>query len=122
MYFRNTKKLPLNHFYAQEASRNFFDNTLCINCNIFIIHIIITFLRGYIYANELFCQISGYSVEELMGKNHRILNSGTHDTLFWKRMYQTIAQGNVWHNEVCNKSKDGELYWVDTTIIPFCNV
>ncbi len=71
------------------------------------------------HANELFAQISGYSVPELLGKNHSLLNSGAHDGHFWQEMYGTVADGRVWHNEVCNRAKDGHLYWLDTTIVPF---
>ncbi|MCW8932480.1 MAG: response regulator, partial [Gammaproteobacteria bacterium] len=78
----------------------------------------ITDIGGTItYVNELFSQISGYSKEELLGQNHRLLSSEIHDKNFWKNMYQTVSQGNVWHHEICNKAKDGHLYWVDTTIV-----
>jgi len=73
-------------------------------------------------ANQNFSDISGYSKEELIGNNHRILNSGYHSTDFFKNMYRTIAQGKVWKNEVCNRAKNGDLYWVDTTIIPFKDI
>jgi PAS domain S-box-containing protein len=80
----------------------------------------ITDLKGAItYANEKFSSISGYSSKELLGQNHRILSSGHHSHDFWKEMYRTIAQGNVWHAEVCNKAKGDHLYWVKTTIVPF---
>ncbi len=80
----------------------------------------ITDVRGEIkFVNKKFSEISGYDYDELIGKNHRILNSGVHNTSFFTEMYRTIAKGNVWNNEVCNKAKDGRLYWVDTTIVPF---
>ncbi len=69
------------------------------------------------YVNDLFVQISGYSKEELIGQNHSLLSSGVHNKKFWKKMYDTVSHGEVWHNEVCNKAKSGSLYWVDTTII-----
>lgn len=80
----------------------------------------ITDIYGNItFANSKFEAISGYTNKELLGKNHRILNSNIHTTEFWLDMYNTINQGHEWHQEVCNRAKDGHLYWVDTNIIPF---
>jgi diguanylate cyclase (GGDEF)-like protein/PAS domain S-box-containing protein len=77
-------------------------------------------VRGTItYANNQFAEISGYSIEELIGQNHRLLKSGVQSTEFFREMYQTIAAGKVWHGEICNKAKDGHLYWVATTIVPY---
>lgn len=70
-------------------------------------------------VNDEFCRISGYSRDELIGKNHRIINSGAHPPAFWKAMWSTITQGETWHGEVCNRSKTGDLYWVDSIIAPF---
>lgn len=82
----------------------------------------ITDVRGnIIYVNEQFCQISKYTEEELIGKNHRIINSGYHPSEFFVTMWQTIAQGKVWKNNIKNKAKDGSFYWVATTITPYLN-
>ncbi len=78
-----------------------------------------TDLQGNIlYANGKFAEISGYTLAELLGSNHRIVNSGQHPPAFFQTMWNTIAQGKVWHGEICNRSKSGVLYWVDATIVP----
>lgn len=78
-----------------------------------------TDLAGNItYVNEQFCTISGYSAQELLGQNHRILNSEQHPAEFFIDMWQSISRGQVWRGEICNRSKDGRLYWVESTIVP----
>ncbi|MES2649170.1 MAG: PAS domain S-box protein [Bacteroidota bacterium] len=82
----------------------------------------ITNANGIIkYVNDNFCKISKYSREELIGQDHRIINSGFHSKDFIRQLWTTISSGKIWKGELKNKAKDGSTYWVDTVIIPFLN-
>ncbi len=71
-----------------------------------------------IQVNDRFCEISGYTQAELLGQDHRIVNSGTHPKEFFAQMWATITRGDIWRGEFCNRAKDGSLYWVDSAIVP----
>jgi PAS domain S-box-containing protein len=101
----------------REAQRNQLDNLKFALDQHAIVSI--TDLAGTItYANDKFCEISGYSRGELIGRNHRVVKSALHGPEVFADMWQTIASGEVWHGEICNLKKDGSLYWVAATIVP----
>ncbi len=108
--FQSAKKLSL---YANKRSQ---DILTVVNKHSIVA---ITDIKGTItHANDKFCDISGYSKEELIGSNHRQLKSGRHDTEFFAEIFRTITKGKTWQGEICNYSKSGREYWVDTTISP----
>ena len=74
------------------------------------------------YVNHMFCDISGRSEAELIGKNHRLIKSSEHSKEFYSHMWQTISAGQIWHGEIKNQAKNGDYYWVESTIVPFLDV
>ena len=103
---------------AREAERRELDNQKFALDQHAIVSI--TDTQGTIlYANPRLCEISGHTVDELLGQNHRIMRSGVHDAEYFSRMWATISAGQVWNGEICNRKKDGSLYWVSATIVPF---
>ncbi len=105
----STKQLSQNQQFFQKAI-----NSASI--------VSLTNLAGDIlYVNDLFCKYSKYSKNELLGQNHRIVNSGFHSKNFFEEMWATIRSGEIWRGEVKNKAKDGTYYWVDTVISPVLN-
>lgn len=82
----------------------------------------ITDKRGIItYVNDMFCEISGFDRKELIGKSHRVVKSGLISKEIFQTMWETITRGDIWQGEICNKTKQGSLYWLDTTIVPYFN-
>ncbi|MBF0192122.1 MAG: PAS domain S-box protein [Magnetococcales bacterium] len=72
-----------------------------------------------LYANDKFCQISGFTRDELLGRDHRIVNSGYHSKDFFRDFWKTLTSGEVWEGEICNRTKEGRHYWVAATVVPF---
>lgn len=107
--------------HESEKQAHVFAHQLDLQLSALNRHVIVatTDVTGRItYANDMFCEVSGYSRDELLGQDHILLNSGCHPHGFFKNIYRTITRGNVWHGEICNRHKNGELYWLYTTIVP----
>ncbi len=105
-----------NEIYLQKTIRELEAFKFALNAHSLVA---ITDKRGRItYANEQFCEVSKYSREELLGQDHRIINSGYHPKEFFENLWKTISKGKIWKGEIKNKAKDGTFYWVDTLITP----
>ncbi|WP_025033881.1 putative bifunctional diguanylate cyclase/phosphodiesterase [Bradyrhizobium sp. DOA9] len=113
---RNVTELRLAEVRAEKARQELIEKQYAIDQAVIVA---ITDVRGTItYANDRFCEISGYTREELVGNNHRLLKSGVHSPDIFRQMYRRLARGGVWRGELCNRAKNGDLYWVDTVITP----
>ncbi|WP_177243472.1 EAL domain-containing protein [Bradyrhizobium sp. Gha] len=113
---RDVTELRLAELRAEAARQELIEKQYAIDQAVIVA---ITDVRGTItYANDRFCEVSGYNREELVGNNHRLLKSGLHAPEIFRQMYRRLAKGGVWRGELCNRAKSGELYWVDTVITP----
>ncbi len=110
------RKLAEKHRENSELTQKLASYSEAVNQNALVS---VADLAGRIIeVNDKFCEASGYSRAELLGKNHRIIKSDVHDKSIYTDLWATIASGNTWHGEICNKAKDDSLYWVDSSIVP----
>jgi PAS domain S-box-containing protein len=115
----NLRENPFKGELTDEQFQSIFAQNICYGVLDENSIIAITDVKGAIkYANEKFVKLSKYSLPEIIGENHRILNSGHHPHSFFKDMFRDIAKGKKWRGEIQNRAKDGSFYWVDTTIVP----
>ncbi|MDP8203390.1 MAG: PAS domain S-box protein [Candidatus Tenebribacter mawsonii] len=116
LYMNMIKDLDIEKAKIKEANRIISSNNLALNENAIISR---TDTKGIItYVNNNFCELAKYSKNELIGRNHNIVNSGYHSKELWKSLWRTIKKGEVWREEICNRAKDGSIYWVDSAIAP----
>ncbi|MDM8161562.1 PAS domain S-box protein [Labilibaculum sp. K2S] len=117
MVYERTRELTISQQQLQQSLKDITDYKFALDESSLVA---ITDHKGVInYANDIFCKISKYNREELIGSTHRIINSDYHSSDFFIDLWRTISKGKVWRGEVKNKAKDGSFYWVDSTIVPF---
>ncbi|MGI9213710.1 MAG: PAS domain S-box protein, partial [Methylococcaceae bacterium] len=109
-----------NHFEVQLDEQKWLTKQLETTMSEFALVSVANSEGKITYANPRFCEVSGYSSEELLGQDHRIVNSRYHDAEFFRYLWATIRSGKAWHGEICNKRKNGSFYWVDAVINPVC--
>jgi PAS domain S-box-containing protein len=115
----NLRENPFEGELSDEQFQSIFAQNICYGVLDENAIIAITDTKGDIrYANQSFVNLSKYSLDEVVGSNHRILNSGFHPRSFFVDMYRDIANRKKWRGEIRNRAKDGSIYWVDTTIVP----